>query len=241
MLNCVNRFFVEDRTPSILRRSANDVELGPCSLAHSAMSQSTFDANGLYGFEGEGFPSELAYALCDGEADPTGLPARASGNLTTLVAAQVRWQTLSGGGVGGGLSSISLGGSDRVSGSGRVGGSQPNVVSSVKKSSLSSSLLPTSSVTLGPGYRGLGGVGVGTWAAETGGVCGGEAWCGVGVWDIGDWDVCFWRMQIGPERPDRRFFARRRQSGSAVWERCALWDVNCLRQPGHFRSPDMIR
>jgi len=77
-------------TPSILRRSANDVELGPRNLAHSATSQSTFDANGLYGFEGEGFPSLFVYALCDGGAEPVGSPARASGNLTTLGAAQVR-------------------------------------------------------------------------------------------------------------------------------------------------------
>ena len=80
----------QSRTPSIFRRSANDVELGPCNFAHSATSQSTFDVNGLYEFDGEGVPSLFAYTLCDGGAEPVGSPARASGNLTTLVVAQVR-------------------------------------------------------------------------------------------------------------------------------------------------------
>jgi len=55
-----NRVSPRHHTPSILSRSANDVELGPRNLAHFATSQSIFDANGLYGFEGEGFLSEVA-------------------------------------------------------------------------------------------------------------------------------------------------------------------------------------
>jgi hypothetical protein len=71
----VSEFSPGSHTPSILRRSASDVELGPRNLAHCAISQSTFDANGLYGFKGDGLPSEAAYALCEEEAEPDGFPA----------------------------------------------------------------------------------------------------------------------------------------------------------------------
>lgn len=71
----MKRVLLKHHTPSIFSRSAIDVELGPRNLAHCATSQSIFDVNGLYGFDGEGFPSEVAYALCDGDAEPMGSPA----------------------------------------------------------------------------------------------------------------------------------------------------------------------
>jgi hypothetical protein len=61
--------------------------------------------------------------------------------------------------------------------------------------------------------------------------CGGEVLRGNGC--------RFWKTQIergeladrGPVK--RCFFAIRRQSGLEVCERCAVCDVNLLRQPGH--------
>jgi len=162
-----------------LRRLANDVELGPCNLAHSATSQSTFDANGAYGFEREGFPSEAPYTLCDGDVEPMGSPARVPGNLTTLGGAQVRWRMSSGGtGVRGLSGSISLGGSDPISGPGVTGGSQPGVVSLVKKSA-SSSLLSVSLVTGEPGDGDIGPGGTSIGVVKVGEVWG-EKWRGAG-------------------------------------------------------------
>jgi len=137
--------------------------------------------------------------------------------------------------VGSASSSISLGGLGLISGLCGAGGSQPIVVSLVKKSGLSlSSLLSVLLVTLGLGDWGLGGAGDDVWVVAMGEICVGEEWCRVGTRDLGGRGDRFRRTQIEPELPDRRFFARRRQSGFDACERCDDCEVNRLRQPGHF-------
>jgi len=50
----------------------------------------------------------------------------------------------------------------------------------------------------------------------------GEAWSGAGDCSFDSRDGCFWKTQIERELADQRLFARRRQSGLDVCERCLL-------------------